>query len=63
MTFPESIKVKYIKENQLIIQNTCPINYIDLNGEVFAIIKNITDISSIHLTINDEDFVSYNIIR
>ena len=63
MTFPESIKVKYIKENQLIIQNTCPINYIDFNGQVFAIIKNITNIYSINLTLNDEDFVSFTIIR
>lgn len=63
MTFPESIKVKYIKENQLIIQNTCPINYIDFNGQIFAIIKNITNIHSINLTLNDEDFVSFTIIR
>lgn len=62
-TFPELLKVRYMKNNQNMIQNTCPINYIDFNGKVFAIIKNITDISSIHLTINDEDFVSYNIIR
>ena len=51
-----------MKNNQNIIQNTRPINYIDLNGKVFSIIKNITDISSIYLTINDEDFVSYNIV-
>ena len=62
-TFPELLKVRYMKNNQNMIQNTRPINYIDFNGKVFAIIKNITDISSIHLTINDEDFVSYNIIR
>ena len=63
MTFPELLKVKYMKNNQSMIQNTCPINYIDFNGKVFTIIKNITDISFIHLTINDEDFVSYNIIK
>ena len=63
MTFPELLKVKYMKNNQSMIQNTCPINYIDFNGKVFTIIKNITDISFIHLTINDEDFVSHNIIK
>jgi hypothetical protein len=63
MTFPELVKVRYMKNGENLTQTTCPINYIDLNGNVFAIINNITDIESIDLTINDEDFVSYNIIK
>jgi hypothetical protein len=63
MTFPESLKVRYIHMNQSFVETISPINYIDYNGQVFSIIKNIMNIFSIDLTLNDKDFVSFTIIR
>ena len=59
MTFPESLKVRYEKMNSVFTEVTIPLNYVDYNGQVFSIIKNKNNISSIDFTLNGKDFVTF----